>query len=730
MGATLSEYGPAPGEPISPFYIPATSSAVGIADTNVLKHGDSFAVLDRFGNAQATGPAAEGLFFEDTRYLSQLALTIDGMRPLLLSSTVSEDNALLEADLTNPDLIEEGRLRSARDTVHIWSTTTLGEDALFVRLELRNFAMTPAGFRLAFHFDADFVDIFELRGSERRRRGRLLRDERMADGVVLGYVGLDEVVRRTRLTAEPTPDRAEPRRAEWLITLAPGATQTIELTARCEREKRPSSEASRQASLAAIARHRVARDQRSASLTSSNEAFNNLLSRSRADLDMLITETPQGLYAYAGIPWFSTAFGRDGLVTALECLWLDPTLAAGTLCFLAARQATSLDPKADAEPGKILHETRKGEMAMLGEVPFRRYYGSVDATPLFIVLAAAYHARTGDLDLIRALWPNIEAALGWMARYGDPDGDGFIEYDRKSVNGLVNQGWKDSGDAIFHADGRLAEAPIALAEVQAYAYAAYVGAGGLAAALGQDEWAVELQSRGERLRERFEAAFWREEIGTYAIALDAQKQPCCVRSSNAGQVLLGGLCSAERAKRVATGLMTPDFFSGWGIRTLAEGEARYNPMSYHNGSVWPHDNALIAMGFGRYGMRRPLTGLLTGMFEAALAFELKRLPELFCGFPRRHGTGPTRYPVACNPQAWSSASIFAMLGALLGIAFDPAGRRVAFHHPALPPWLDTLELSNLRLGSASIDLLLERRGERIGFNVVALRGDIELAVTV
>jgi glycogen debranching enzyme len=727
MAPTLSEYGPAPDEPISPFYIPA-SSAAGIARANVLKHGDCFAVLDDFGNAQATGPAAEGLFFEDTRYLSQLALTLDGMRPLLLSSTVSQDNALLEADLTNPDLIEDGRLRSARDTVHIWSTTTLGEDALFARLELRNFAMTSAGFRLAFHFEADFCDIFELRGSVRRRRGRLLRDACTSEGLVLGYLGLDRVVRRTRLVAEPSPDRAEPRRAEWLIVLAPGATQTVQLTVRCERDERPSRGKSRQASLAALADGRVDYARRAASLTSSNEAFNELLSRSRADLEMLTTETPQGLYAYAGIPWFSTAFGRDGLITALECLWLDPALAAGTLRFLAARQATSLDPKADAEPGKILHETRKGEMAMLGEVPFRCYYGSVDATLLFIVLAAAYHARTGDLDLIRALWPNIEAALGWMARYGDPDGDGFIEYDRKSVNGLVNQGWKDSGDAIFHADGRLAEAPIALAEVQGYAHAAYVGAAKLAAALGQDQRAAELRALGERLGQRFEAVFWSEELGTYAIALDGQKQPCCVRSSNAGQVLFGGICSAERAERVAANLMTPEFFSGWGIRTVAEGEARYNPMSYHNGSIWPHDNAVIGMGFGRYGLRRPLIGLLTGLFEAALALELKRLPELFCGFSRRHATGPTSYPVACNPQAWSSASVFALLGALLGIAFDPAGRRVAFHQPALPPWLDTLRLTNLQLGGASLDLLLERRGERIGFDVLARRGDIELAV--
>ena len=316
-----------------------------------------------------------------------------------------------------------------------------------------------------------------------------------------------------------------------------------------------------------------------------------------------------------------------------------------------------------------------------------------------------------------------------MTDYGDVDGDGFIEYDRKSVNGLVNQGWKDSGDAIFHADGRLAEAPIALAEVQAYAYAAYIGAGALAAALGRSERATVLRARASGCGSGSSAPSGARSSRTYAIALDAEKRPCCVRASNAGHVLLGGLCSAERAHRVAATLMAPSFFSGWGIRTVPDGEARYNPMSYHNGSVWPHDNALIAMGLGRYGMRRPPAALLTGLFEAALSFDLKRVPELFCGFARRPGIGPTRYPVACTPQAWSSASVFAMLGALLGISFDPEAHRVSFLQPALPHWLDTLTVSNLPLGTASVDVLLERRGERIGFDVVERRGDIGVAVT-
>ena len=381
-----------------------------------------------------------------------------------------------------------------------------------------------------------------------------------------------------------------------------------------------------------------------------------------------------------------------------------------------ANQATMLDAKADAEPGKILHETRKGEMAALGEVPFARYYGSIDSTPLFIMLAAAYYARTGDLDLVRALWPNIEAALGWMTEYGDIDGDGFLEYSRQSVNGLTNQGWKDSADSVFHDDGRLAEAPIALAEVQAYAHAAYRGA-------------AALNERADRLQQRFEAAFWIETLGTYALALDGDKRPCRVRASNAGHVLLGGLAAPERAAQVADLLMGKDFFSRWGIRTIASGEARYNPLSYHNGSVWPHDNGLIAMGFAQYGLKQPLLGLLTGLFDAVLFLELRRLPELFCGFERRPGSGPTAYPVACMPQAWSSATVFAMLGAALGISFDAEARQIRFAQPVLPPWLSEIKLINLTLGDASADLVLRRSKDSVALDVLRRQGAVDIVLT-
>jgi glycogen debranching enzyme len=718
----LSGAAPPQGEDDSPYVIAAPPTQ----RPRVLKQGDAFAVLDDYGNAQHA--SAHGLYFEDTRYLSHLQLTVNGQLPLLLSSFVTEENGALIADLTNPDLVTEDGLALAKDLVHILSTTVLENGALFRTLALRNFSHFRTRIRLELSFAADFADIFEVRGTPRAKRGQMQPDTPVPDGTEFAYRGLDGITRRTRFAFDPAPDMAPARRAVWPVTLEPGETRSIEIAIRCARDGRPAPTTDRHACSAAAAKRQEQRRGEVTQIFTSNESFNDWVNRSRADLEMLITETPQGLYAYAGIPWFSTAFGRDGIITALQCLWLDPALAAGTLRFLAARQAKTVDPKADAEPGKILHETRLGEMAGLGEVPFGLYYGGVDSTPLFVMLAAAYYRRTGDLGLVREIWPQIEAALGWMTDYGDRDGDGFLTYDRQSPNGLTNQGWKDSSDSVFHADGKLAEAPIALAEVQAYAYAAYHGAAELAAALGETDRAEGLEEAAERLQLRFEAAFWLDDLGTYAIALDGAKQPCRVATSNAGHVLLGGLASPERAARVAARLTGRPSFSRWGIRTVEEGSARYNPMSYHNGSVWPHDNALIGMGFARYGLREPLQRVLTALFDASLFLADRRLPELFCGFERRPGSSPTGYPVACLPQAWSSATVFGLLGALLGISFEPAAQQVRFTRPALPSWIDECRISALRVGQAELDLQLIRHGADVALHVLRRSGPVEVAI--
>ncbi len=723
--ATLDHATPALGQ-VPVFYIPATTS-IQERRPRTLKHGDTFAVFDHNGDI-AHGPGSpEGLYHADTRHLSRSQLTINGQRPLLLSSTLRADNATLTCDLTNPDVFENGRLAIAHGVIHIRRTTFLWQGACYERVRLKNHSTEPQTLKVALSFSADFVDLFEVRGAVRKRRGAPHPPVVQADRVVLGYTGLCGTRRVTSLRFDPTPTKLRGDQALFELTLPPqeGCTIHIEVSFADFEGKPPAARHFRRA--IRDARHALRHSAlRMASIATSNEIFNEVVRRSVADLCMLVTDKPEGPIPYAGIPWFSTPFGRDALITALETLWMDPELARGVLRFLAAHQAESDDPEADAEPGKILHEMRQGEMAILGEVPFRRYYGSVDSTPLFVAVAGAYYERTGDIETIRSIWPNIKAALQWIDRYGDRDGDGFVEYGRRNAQGLVNQGWKDSPDSVFHADGRLARGPIALVEVQSYVYAAKRAAAAIARALGEHGYGVALDTQAEALRVQFEAAFWDEELGTYVVALDGDKRPCRVRTSNAGHTLLSGIADPERARRVAAGLLSNAFYCGWGIRTVAAGEALYNPMSYHNGSVWPHDNALIAMGLARYRLNDAILRIMDGLFAAATHMDLRRLPELFCGFARRPGRGATLYPVACTPQAWASATPIALLQACLGLTFDPAAKIVRFDRPVLPQWLEEVNLRGIHLRGERVDVSLRRRDGEVLAGVPARTGDVRV----
>jgi glycogen debranching enzyme len=712
-------------------YYVLASSALADDRTRVLKYGDTFGVFNRDGDIQAAGRMQLGLFHTETRHLDRMSIRLDGRTPLLLSSTVRDDNAFLSVDLTNLDIEGERNDGTPRGTLHVYRSIFLDDGICYEQLRLANYGLTSIDFGLSFEFDADYADIFEVRGTPRRKRGRLLPAAVNTEAVKLSYLGLDKVTRSTFIHFSPAPNALTEKTASYQIRMNPNQESVVLVTVVCERS-------SLQKSVPPYADAFAAKNLQcrqdildGCRIRASNKRFNEWLTRSEADLRMLIQGNPEGAYPYAGVPWFNTVFGRDGIITAIECLWVAPSIAEGVLKYLAATQATEIIPEQDAEPGKIVHEVRRGEMAALNEVPFGRYYGSVDSTPLFVLLAGAYFLRTNNLEFLKSIWPNIVLAIEWIDRYGDLDRDGFVEYARKSPDGLTQQGWKDSDDSIFHADGGLAEAPIALCEVQGYVYAAKRAVALLARALGETEFAEKFEQQASELQKRFESQFWSEELGSYVVALDGNKKQCLIRTSNAGHALLCRIASPERATLMADTLLSERMFSGWGVRTVASGESRYNPMSYHNGSVWPHDNALVALGLSLYGQQSKVLQIFCGLYEASLHVELCRLPELFCGFHKRgDSSGPTLYPVACSPQAWAAGSVFLLLRAALGISIRAPERTIRFSNPALPADFDELTIENLRVADAAVDLLIRRHPEGVGVEVLRREGDVEVVKSV
>ncbi len=714
------------------YYVRAISS---FADdrTRVLKYGKTFAVFNRFGDLEALGPMQFGLFYAETRHLSRFTLRLNGREAMLLSSTIRDDNGFLAVDLSNVDNLVDGKIELARGTIHLFRCKFLDEAGCHEQIRVINYGMETLEAAISVRFAADFADIFEVRGTARVHRGENLPSRLSRDEVVLGYRGLDNVERRTRLQFAPVPGLLTESHAQFDLTLEPKKETLLNITVQCEQDAERKPAVLYSTAFQGLRERVRSGPLRECKIITSSQRFNACLARCEADLSMLIEGNPEKNYPYAGVPWFSTVFGRDGIITALECLWLAPEIARGVLGYLAEAQASEEDEVRDAEPGKILHEMRRGEMAALHEVPFGKYYGSVDATPLFLILAGAYYARTGDRDFIASIWNNIEAALKWINVYGDVDGDGFVEYAQKSAKGkgLSQQGWKDSYDSVFHSDGKLAEAPIALCEVQSYVYGANRAVALLAEARGDAVRGKSLRGEAEALKNKFDAAFWSEELDLYALALDGNKKPCEVRASNAGHAFFTGIASRERAAPLTQTLMSAEMFSGWGVRTLGTSEARYNPMSYHNGSVWPHDNALIGLGLSLYGGQEHAARILSGMFDASLQFDLHRLPELFCGFHRRaDGNGPTHYPVACAPQAWASGAIYLLLSACMGMNICAATKTITFSNPILPENLDEVRLERLRVGDASVDLLFNRHSQGIAVEVLKKDGELEIVKSI
>jgi glycogen debranching enzyme len=711
------------------FYVMATHSLTE-EKTFLLKHNDSFAIFNRYGDIYGYNKSTQGIFHKGTRFLSDYQLKLEGRKPLYLSSDIKEGNELFSVDLTNPDITRDNILVLEKGLIHIMRKKVLWENAYYEQIYFYNYGLDKIEFKAELRFYADYSDIFEVRGTERPKKGTIYPALNENKNIILKYRGLDQVVRSTVISLQPLPDQLDENTVTYDLKLSPGQSFSVSLKALFLINGAGDEELLNfQAALKKNKRRLEYIQKNSVDIFTSNEQFNHWITRSKADLITMITETPLGPFPYAGIPWYNTPFGRDAIITALECLWVSPDVAKGVLLYLAKTQAIKSDSFRDAEPGKILHESRDGEMAELNEIPFKQYYGSIDSTPLFIVLAGAYYTRTKDIGTIKDIWLNIELALDWIDKYGDIDNDLFVEYKRKEKSGLFNQGWKDSHDSVSYIDGRLAEPPIALCEIQGYVYDAWLKAASLSEVMDMNEKASVLRKKASDLKKKFQEEYWSEDKSVYYLALAGEeKRPCNIVASNTGHCLFSRIASQDHAEKIASVLLSNNMFTSWGIRTLASDEVRYNPMSYHNGSVWPHDNAIIAYGFANYGLKDEVKKLITGLFDASLFLEGQRLPELFCGFKRRPGEAPTAYPVACSPQAWSVASVFMVIQALLGMDINEAEDVIRFYKPVLPDFIEKLEVRNISFRNQRIDLEFVKTGENV--NIGLLNNDIPVKIEI
>lgn len=694
--------------------LPGTSGAL-----HTLKHNDAFAVIAADGSIHGraehgdTGAPADGLFVDDTRLVSHYVFGLGANAPEFRHAEMDENNGVvLHIEQTNPTMKDaDGKLLQPEDVL-IHRALFLWDGVLYEKMEIYNKTDAAIKLPVRFEFNADFHDMFEVRGAQRRERGTYHPVRAEGGAVHYAYTGLDEAERRSVFALSEDPARLDDNCAELTLFIPESEHHMLYFRAGKDTGDTRPGKALYDVLLNTAIDFYDDMKRGWAEVSTRNADFNRWMARNRDDLALLVTKLHTGWYPYAGIPWFSTVFGRDGIITALQLLWQNPDIARGVLAHLAKKQATETDPFYDAEPGKILHETRNGEMAACRETALATYYGSIDSTPLFILLAGEYHRRTGDIEFIREIWPNIVQALGWIDNHGDRDGDGFVEYERASATGLVNQGWKDSKDSISHADGALAEGPIALCEVQGYVYAGKKSAALMARALGHSELADGLEREADALFKAFNAAFWLDDLGTYALALDGHKKPCAVKSSNPGHLLFCGIVPTDRAAKLAATLMSPEMFSGWGIRTLGTAEKRYEPVKspegYHNGTVWPHDTALIAYGFLKYGMEDEAARLLTALFRAARHFAHMRLPELFAGFDMAENGAPQPYPTSCIPQAWAAGAESLMLASTLGIKIDGIRKTVTVEKPGLPDDVSSLTVRNLRVAGGAVGLKFSR----------------------
>ncbi len=696
-----------------------------IRDALVVRERDLFLLTDVAGQVTPGNPNGYGLYFADTRYLSGYDFTFAAASPVVLLST-AELGYSAEQVLTNPAMPSLDGRTIPRGTVEVRRLRVL-EDILEETLRVTNYNVFPITINFVYRFQADFADIFEVRGYKRESRGEYYAPLQQDSALVFAYRGTDGRKRQTLITFSPAPlsidDKADAAEVTFRLSLPHRDSAAIRIVVSLDGRLESAQGVER---FGTVAQEYSTWLQGATRILTDNDFYNAVLQRSLTDLRMLWNHNGDtGSYPAAGTPWFDTLFGRDSCITALQTLSLKPDIARHCLTILARWQGKNLDPWRDEEPGKILHELRQGELTNTHELPFSPYFGSIDSTPLFLWLTSEYYQWTADLDLLRQMEPNLRAALSWIERYGDADNDGYVEYERRSAKGLVNQGWKDSGDSIIHADGTLMEPPIALVEVQGYVYAAKRKLAQLFSALGDEETAHRLLREAASLKRRFNRDFWLKE-GFYALALDGRHRPAASTTSNPGHALWTGIAYRPYAAQVVQRLLRNDMFSGWGIRTLSTTSPRFNPFGYHLGTVWPHDNSIIAMGFKKYGFQDELNEVATALFDAARAFPYYRLPELFGGSARSAHHTPVPYPVACRPQAWAAGAFPLITQAILGLHPDAPNGRLLIVRPVLPQWLEHVQVEGLRVGQGEADLYYERRGRRTRVHVLNTRGGLKV----
>lgn len=708
-----------------------------VANALVIKEEDVFFLCQPNGQVPLGNQDGFGLYWRDCCFLNGYEVRIAGLHPNPLASTAAQ-GFMAEFELTNAQGSGGSQNTLQQQQVGLLWRRAIDNSrrALHDCLELTNFGVRTADFPLDFDFAAHFDDVFEIRGLEPRKRGRSLRP-RWSKGVLyFPYRGADAIFRVLEVHFSPAARRSGPTGARLQLRIPPGKTERVQVSLLVSESKQPSEarpqKRARFAFPAIASRLQKSAHgdfQRNTEVRSGSDLLTGVIQRSLRDLRVLRSRLDRLEFIAAGLPWYGTLFGRDSIIAALQLLAYDPSIAGQTLRLLAAYQGGKSDDWRDEQPGKILHELRRGELANLNEIPQTPYFGSVDSTPLFLILLAEYVRWTGDLALFRRLHGNVERAFAWIDRYGDRAGNGYLSYQSQSAKGLSNQGWKDSGDSIMNGDGSLATPPIALVEVQGYVYLAKQGIADLYHRSGDHATAARLRGEAAGLRARFNRDFWLRDQRFYALALEKNGRPAAVIASNPGQALWSGICDPDKARATANRLLQPDLFSGWGVRTLSSEERRYNPIGYHLGTVWPHDNAIILAGLRRYGFAQQACAIFTGISQASATFTNHRLPELFCGFSRQQYASPVRYPVACHPQAWAAGSVPWMLTSLLGLEPQALAGRLAVRAPNLPSWIPDVELRGLRVGRAQVDLRFERTADGpASVQVLRQRGKLEIDI--